>query len=152
MTIQFPVSFETADFFSTTDPEELTHTTVEDALRGCFYSNWCDTNELSEEIRANTPVTVTAYKRKSSWDYSQKIVSFRFARFMEDALEDFDDEFGEPNGRENVEFPKAEIAAIEALLVELFRALPVWQCEPCGSIELSAEQCMELLEVHLEMT
>ena len=69
----------------------------------------------------------------------------KFDAFIDNLNDDFMDRYDNPNGESNA--PASSIThAIRESLVELYGGRFVWMCEPCGSIELDADQCIEILK------
>ena len=145
MTVEFPDSFKDADFFDCGDPEDLDHEDPETALERWF-DGWCDPNcDVVAIIREQCPVTLTAYKRKTIDDGFADELRKKFDAFIDNLNDDFMDRYDNPNGESNA--PASSIThAIRESLVELYGGRFVWMCEPCGSIELDADQCIEILK------
>lgn len=151
MTVEFPESFKSADFFDCGEPEQLSHDCVEDALEyyfDSFGSLGCDMRAI---ITEHCPISVTAFHRKRVDTGSFQLgIAQRVETLVDNLNEDFAEEFCDPDD-DSTGIDEDAIGRIRDLVLKEFAALSVWQCEPTESVEFSAEQVCELLKDWIDL-
>lgn len=140
------IAFPDGEFYSCRDPEELSCTDPIEALVECVDGYLSPDADVARAIREEVgSVTLTAYKRVA---VDLEMLARREAEALaENAAERWTEEHGGPDGQMN--FSSDAIATFAATirpaLVALYSTADTWNCEPCGSVELSCEQVEQLI-------
>lgn len=134
-----PDPYDGADYYDCNDAESLTHETESEAIE-YLLDSWatpdCDMVAL---IKEHSPITVTAYRRaeipEAEW-------VARALHAAESILEGLDDEYGDPDGRHALSKDEMSLgAALDPVIRSWCKEhYQVWQCNPCGKREYSAEE------------
>ena len=138
-----------ADYYTTDDgPERLSDTTPEEALEAWLddLHDPRDPHPAADDVRAHAPVALHCWRRET--------VPEAFAvGLAHDAVERAAESYGEDYGdmEESTEFPPdryaAAVAAVAAALRDLFDSVDVWRCEQFASVELPADDVLEMLDM-----
>jgi hypothetical protein len=135
------------DFYTCIDggDEHLTHTDPAEAVEYYLDGFLSARFDVRAAIAQACPLTLTAYKRDEVC--VNELAGTMAARLSEEAAETWNDEHGGPDGQMSLDerAVKAFETAVRLLLASLYASGASWNCSPCGSVELSADDVAELM-------
>lgn len=139
--------FDTAKFYDCGDPEELSHESAEEAITSHFEVTWESVEETQEQQAERIcPLTVNAFVPKAmdpAW------LDSAVDRMLEGFIENFEEEYGGPDGDcppWDIETGKAYQTALLRMMTKFTKKSVVWQCDQVGEREFSAEECLEIIK------
>jgi hypothetical protein len=132
-------NFDSCDFYSCDpDAEQLDFSDPEEALDAIVES------PVSEWISENSPVTVHGWRRRP---LAQADIDHVFERLLSAAVEELDEECGDPEGDheplspDDFERVLTEMGSAKLILADLWSS---WACDQVAKREYSAEELREV--------
>ena len=139
-------AFDNATYYDCSDPEQLAHETVADALESIFDYSYEQGESITACIARLAPVIVTAYERMA---IDEKWCARQAERLAENLTQTLEEEFGNPDGTTLViENTQPIEALIRAAVDRAAKEARVWGCEAVATREYSATEIEAVLRAH----